>query len=93
MHLFLDACNPDIMAKLLEPAKVNGVDVENGWRVEVLIRPSTPKYNTTKKWRKTYMSVPEFQEYQEAIADIMEEQPEVEEEEPPVQKVTQTKRK
>lgn len=79
LHLFLDACHPDIVAKLLEPAKTNGVDVENSWKVEVLIAPQTPVYNTGKKWRKTYMSVDEFVQFQKdtnAGQDVEEEEPE-----------------
>jgi len=79
LHLFLDACNPDIMAKLLEPAKANGIDIDNSWKVEVLIAPSTPVYNTGKKWRKTYMSVSEFLQFQkdtQAESEPVEEEPE-----------------
>lgn len=68
LFLFLDGCAPCINAKILEVAKSFGVDVENGWRVEVLIRPNT-KQNKSAKWKKTFMSVDEYKEFQKELED------------------------
>lgn len=81
LMLFLDGCNPCINTKLLEVAKSFGVDLEHSWKVEVLLRPNT-KHNKSKKWRKSYMGVEEFLEYQKGL-----EEESYEEEEPQAERV------
>ena len=66
--LFLDGCNPCVNTKILEIAKSFGLDIEHGWKVEVLIRPKT-KHNKSAKWRKSFMGIEEYMEYQKEIEE------------------------